>query len=62
MRAFQPRSMQLQATRISSLSYPKEYLEITFHPVDEELENTRRFATRVWKTYGTFSSDTPFPI
>lgn len=62
IRAFRPQSIQLQTTSISSLSYPKEYLEITFYPVDDEVEKIRGFAARVWKAYGTYSSDTPWTV
>jgi hypothetical protein len=58
-RDFQPDAMQVQMTPIPGVSYPKEYIEVTFYPTEKEIENTREFAARVWKTYGAFSSGTP---
>lgn len=62
MHAFQPKSIQVQMTSISGVPYPKEYVEITFYPTDDDVEKIRGFATRVWKTYRRFSSDTPLTI
>jgi fatty acid-binding protein DegV len=59
--AFQPKDIQVQMTSITRAPYPKEYVEVTFYPGEERIENTRDFAARVWKTYGDLSPETPFP-
>ena len=60
--AFQPQAIQVQMTSVSGVSYPKEFVEVTFYPTEKEIENTREFAARVWKTYSAFPSGTPLTM
>ena len=60
--SFQPQSIHLETTRIANLPLPKEYVEITFYPTEEETENTREFAARVSRTYGASSSDSHLTV
>ena len=61
-RMFQPASIQVNRAWIPGFPYPKEYVEIMFYPSDQEIENMKLFARRVWKAYGTSSTATPFTV
>ena len=61
-RAFQPQAIQVQMASVSGVSYPKEFVEVTFYPTQKEIENTREFAARVWKTYRASPSGTPLTM